>query len=365
MKKTNPQKILFVLPALTAGGAERVMITLMNGIDRTKFTPCFLTISNKGELKDLIDPQIPFNSLGLNGIKFCLPRLFIFLRKERPDIIVSTMAHMNFAVLMMKPLFPNTKFVVREAITPSFLFKKYKNTAFIIKALYKWLYPKAHIVLSPSQIIFDEFRDILRMSSTNFYMLPNPVSDIDIETATPDHIITSERHKTVHVLAAGRLGKQKGFDRLIEYLPQMTHKYNWTLTIIGEGDERSTLEALVKKHGFEDKINLPGLVRPPWTHYMNADCFLMPSRFEGLPNVVLESLACGTPAIATKESGGIQYIADNSPKGAVTIVSNMVDFVEKMENVKPAPSKKRKKSLLNNLFSPESVFSDFSNLLEK
>ncbi|MGB1077179.1 MAG: glycosyltransferase [Bdellovibrionales bacterium] len=357
------KKVLFVLPALTAGGAERVLITLMNGVDRNKFDPLFLTVINKGELRDIIDPQIPFHTLNAKSVFCCLIKLYKFIKYHDPDTIVSTMAHMNFALLFLKPFLSEKKVIVREAITPSFFFQKYKKSAFAIKLLYQFLYARANVVLSPSQIIFDEFRDLLRMSSNNFYLLPNPVNIEQIKEMTFDQKISKERKRTVHFLSAGRLGRQKGFDRLIEYLPQMEHKFDWKLTIIGEGSERTNLETLVKKHGFQDKIVLPGLVRPPWSHYMEADCFLMPSRFEGLPNVVLESLACGTPVIATKESGGIQYIMDESPKGSVTVVNNMWDFLKEMEKVKPVPSRNQKKSLLNPLFTPPVVFKKFEEIL--
>ncbi len=355
-----PIKVLFILPSLTAGGAERVMITLMNGLDKNRFSPFFLTVSDKGDLKDLIDPTLPFASLHTDSVLRALPKLYAQIKKTQPDIVISTMAHMNFCVLSLKPFFPAVKFIVREAITPSFLFQKYKGTSFLIKALYKYLYPKADIVLSPSQIIFDEFRDLLRMESKNFKVLPNPVDVKSIDHGARD---LSKAKDTVYFLAAGRLGKQKGFDRLIEYLPTIRLPYKWNLTILGEGDERQNLESLIRKNNFTDIINMPGLVRPPWPYYCQADCFLMSSRFEGLPNVVLESLACGTPVIATRESGGIKTIAENAPQKAVTIVDDMMSFITEMEKIKPS-SAKRKKSLLPDKFQQEKVTLELSALLE-
>ena len=363
INKSSRKKVLFVLPALTAGGAERVLITLMNGLNREKFEPIFLTISDEGDIKNLIDLEIPFNSLGEARLLFCLKKLHKFIKDSDPDIIVSTMAHMNFTLLIMKPFFPRTKFIVREAITPSFFLQKYTKTSFVIKKLYQYLYPKADVVLSPSQIILDEFNDILKIPSDNFYLLSNPVDIKQIEESAYKPRITERRKQTVYFLAAGRLEKQKGYDRLIEHLPHMNHKYNWHLTIIGEGSERSNIESLIEKNQLHNKVALPGLIRPPWEHYMMADCFLMPSLFEGLPNVVLESLACGTPVIATKESGGIQYIKDNSPLNSVSVVDNMHDFLKEMETITPNASETRKVSLLNPLFTPPVVFEKFEKIL--
>ena len=363
MPDFNKTKIMFVLPALTAGGAERVMITLMNGLDRDRYAPCLVSVSDKGDLHDLIDQDIDFCTLKQKHLALGWAGLFQHLRREKPDVVISTMAHMNFVLLTMRPFFPKTKFIVREAITPSFLFNKYKKTSWLIKLMYQILYPAADAVLSPSQIIFDEFRDVLRMSSKNFFVLNNPVNTKTIR-ACYEALSKKDaaHHKSVHFLAVGRLGRQKGFDRLIEYLPRLSLPYDWTLTILGEGDEREHLESLIRKHGFEDKVFMPGLVRPPWQHYLQADCFLMPSRYEGLPNVVLESLACGVPVIATRESGGIAYIRDHSPKGAVRVVDSMHEFVQAMEQVKPGKAS-HKKSLLNEMFEQQAVFRHFVKIL--
>ena len=359
-KKT---KIMFVLPALTAGGAERVMITLMNGLDRDRYQPSLVSVSDEGDLHDLIDPDVAFQSLGQKHLALGWFGLFQHIRQYKPAVVISTMAHMNFVLLTMRPFFPKTKFIVREAITPSFLFNKYKKTSWLIKAMYQILYPAADAVLAPSQIIFDEFRDVLRMSSKNFFVLNNPVNTKTIRACYEALLSKGAPHKkTVNFLAVGRLGRQKGFDRLIEYLPRLKLPYNWTLTILGEGAERPHLEALIKKHGFEERVFLPGLVRPPWQHYLQADCFLMPSRYEGLPNVVLESLACGVPVIATRQSGGIVYIRDNSPKGAVRVVDGMHDFIQAMDLVKPGKAS-HKKSLLNDIFEQQSVFRHFVKIL--
>src|SRR5690606_2827716 len=134
-----------------------------------------------------------------------------------------------------------------------------------------------------------------------------------------------------------RLHPQKGFDRLIEALPRLNMPCDWHVTILGEGGEREKLESLIRLHGFENRVSLHGYTAAPWPHIAASDMFLLPSRFEGLPNVALEALACGTPVIATAESGGIAEIAETA-NGHVTIVSTMDDFIAEMEKVKPSPA---------------------------
>ena len=118
-------KLLFVLPALVSGGAERVLINLMNATDEGKYDRALLTVKNDGELGSLVAADVPLHRLGLRHFIFCLPALYKKLRELSPDIVVSTMTHMNFALLLLRPFFPRTRFLVREAITPSYFLEKY------------------------------------------------------------------------------------------------------------------------------------------------------------------------------------------------------------------------------------------------
>ncbi len=355
---------VFVLPALTAGGAERVLITLMNGLDRSVITPQIVVVNEEGELRGLIDNDIPFHALGHGtGVLKSLPRLYKTLKELKPDIVVSTMAHMNIGVLWLSPFFPRTRFIVREAITPSYMFAEKPKLAFAIRAAYKLFYPRADTVISPAQAIIDEFAALPGMTIKNHLLLYNPVNTELIRAAPPATLPPAEaRDKTVQFVCAGRLHYQKGFDRLITALPDLRLPYDWQLRILGEGDERPALETLIKQHGLEERVILHGFERTPWPYIAAADAFLLPSRFEGLPNVTLEALACGTPVIATAESGGIAEIAAAAPED-VSIVSTMDEFIAAMAATRPQPAEQMRPSRLPSLFAQDAVQKRFSALL--
>ncbi|HEU4839759.1 MAG TPA: glycosyltransferase [Micavibrio sp.] len=360
-------KLLFILPALVSGGAERVLINLMNAVDREKYDPSFLSVRFDGELGGLIAQDIPRYCLNASRFIFCLPGLYKTMRKVKPDIVVSTMAHMNFAVLLMKPLFPRAKFLVREAITPSYFIEKYPHSRWFLKALYRLLYPLSHRVISPTEIIFQEFEAMFGKGWMRPYLLRNPINVIKIrEAAERDWPV--EKKAGVNFVACGRLVPQKGFDRLISSLAKNPPLAPWHLTIIGEGPERTELQNLVNKAELQDKISLPGLKVNPYGYFAAADCFLLPSRFEGLPNVVLESLACGTPVIATQESGGITEIAfvvNSENKKALTVVENMDYFEEAIIKVTSLEKHTPAASLLPAEFERETIIRRFHTLLSE
>lgn len=357
-----PRKILFCLPTFSAGGAERVLITLMNGLDRAQYAPELVCLCKDGPLRDLVAADIPINAdYNHKKILFGLPYLSLTWLRKKPDIVVSTMAHMNFAILLTRPFMPwKCKVIVREAITPSFLTQRPKDGK-IIKILYRLLYPCASQVISPAQCIIDEFESHVGMRTDNFSLLYNPVNISKIRQTAP----TPANDQTIRFVCAGRLHSQKGFDRLIESLPFLNMNRPWHVTILGEGEEHAALQSLIDKHKLQDKVTLAGFTAQPWPQIGSADCFLLPSRHEGLPNVALESLCVGTPVISMREAGGIGEIARHAAHGHVTLCDTMADFVAAMESVMPLKHDgSLRQSLLPTIFHPESVEQRFNEILQ-
>ncbi|MGN7503727.1 MAG: glycosyltransferase [Alphaproteobacteria bacterium] len=342
----NKKSVLFILPALSAGGAERVLITYMNHIDRARFVPQFLSITNHGRLGSLISTDIKTDSLGCPRVSTSIFKLYTYIKTNEPDIVFTTMAYMNFILLLLRPFFKQTKFVVREANMPLATLKQHKRLEFFFRILYRILYPWADKVIVPAQCITTELHTALKVKTNNNVTIYNPVDD---------RIITQNTENTEHrpnvdfyFVASGRLHPQKGFDRLIEMFAQTNLPYTWHLDIIGDGMERDKLESLIVQHNLSARISLLGFLDIPWPLYQLADVLLLPSRYEGLPNVVLESLHCGTPVIAHKDAGGIQEIADLSASGSVQIVADMDAFAQSLAALKPA---RRQRHVLSQAFT--------------
>ena len=359
----TPKKVLFVLPSLNSGGAERVLITLMNGTSRLKYDRQFITVSEAGELRHLINSDIPYHSLNRQSVLFCLPALYKKIKELKPDIVISTMVHMNFAVLTLAPFFPQTRFIVREAITPSFLFKKYKKMAWLIKGLYLFLYPRASLILSPTRRIFIEFQKYLNTKSDKFTVLPNPINVQTIREHQDPVIDTKPDPEVISFVACGRLVPQKGFDRLIKLMAETSLEHKWHLTILGEGQDRECLEQMVRDYELTNKVSMPGLIAKPYGYFAKADYFLLPSRFEGSPNVVLEALATGTPVIATSEAGGVREIAAAAQKHAIQVAHTMDEFKDYVNKTNPQ-YKDDKPSLLPEKYIRENVIHQFNDILD-
>lgn len=354
-------KVVFTLPSFCAGGAERVLITLMNGLDRERFEPAMVCLTQQGPLRELVASDIsvhtPYHFLRVShSLLFLIKKLYAL----KPDIVISTMAHMNFCVLLVAPfLYWHPKIIVREAITPSYLIDTHKHGK-LIRALYRLLYPTAKQVICPAQCIINEFDSRVDMKTGNFSLLYNPVNIDKIRAQQP----ASSNDKPLQFVCAGRLHFQKGFDRLIEALPRLPKDKNWHVSILGEGDERQALQSLIDKYQLQNRVTLKGFSPSPWPEIARADCFLLPSRHEGLPNVALEALCVGTPVISMREAGGIGEIAGLAPD-SVTLCDTMDDFIAAMEAAKPIPGEGLRESLLPSTFHPDEVQKRFMLLLNQ
>lgn len=356
----SKKKIAFVLPTLASGGAERVIITLMNGLDRARFKPHFIVVNPQGELKSLIAPDIDFISLNKTKVTKSIIELIKTLRRTKPDIVISTMLHMNVATLAAKPFVPKAKFIIREAIVPSYFFGATPYSV-QVKFFYKFIYPFADIILSPAQKIIDEFSELLGQKKSRHTLLYNPVDTDKIRQIQP---VSVESSRPVHFVCSGRLHPQKGFDRLIERLHELPPTMTWTLKIFGEGQERESLQSLIHSKNLQSRVTLAGLSPFPWTDIAQADAFLLPSRWEGLPNVALEALAVGTPVIAMTDAGGITEIAALSQPGQVTVTATIDQFLQAMSQIHPSAFIAPRPSLLPKDFEKRTIAAKFEKILD-
>jgi glycosyltransferase involved in cell wall biosynthesis len=157
-------------------------------------------------------------------------------------------------------------------------------------------------------------------------------------------------------VASGRLTFQKGFDRLLKWFSILDDKRS-TLTILGDGDLKNELMRETELLNLQKRVRFVGFCDNPWQWYAGADVFLLPSRWEGMPNSVLEALVCGTSVIATEESGGIKEIVEKSKNNSIIVTISPQQFIHYMKKVKIKNKPFRSNSLLPERYKKENVIS--------
>jgi glycosyltransferase involved in cell wall biosynthesis len=288
-------KLLLLLPSVRAGGAERVMATLAAGLAERGHDVTLATL-NRGADFYPIDPRVRRIALDLPAagraplapLRSFFARyraLRALLRAERPDAAVSFLNRLNIrALLAARGL--GIPIVVSERIAP-----ERTGAGPLWRALRRLAYPSAALLVAQTEREAAWFRRFVRRIA----VIPNPVPDACFSVSRPPRVPGS-----APLLAAmGRLERQKGFDILIRSFTTVRKNFpECRLTIYGEGSQRRRLERLALRSGLSESVSLPGTTADPYGALANADVFVLPSRYEGFPNVLAEAMAVGIPVAA-------------------------------------------------------------------
>jgi len=305
-------RIAFVIPSLGPGGAERVATLLVNywageehevviaTFDAPEVEP-FFAVDPRVEVRGLSATNATRGlavRLGTNAAR--LARLRAVLREVRPDAVVAFMTEANvIAIWAARGL--GIPVVVSERNQPD-----RPGLGRFHKLARRLTYPAATAVVVQSSDIASWARAHFRIP---VHVLPNPVLP---RADSPSHNPGSG-----HLLVSiGRLTHQKGFDVLVKSFAAIAAKHpDWRLVIYGEGPDRSALERLRLESACAGQIDLPGLAKDSAGPLQQASLFVLPSRFEGYPNVLLEALSHGLPVIATDCPGATGEILAEGAHG--------------------------------------------------
>jgi len=343
--------ILFLLPCFSGGGAERATLNLLIGLKDLGYSVGIIVFNKGGPLLSMVPVDVPIYNLYTLTLKRSIGPLIKKLRQLKPKVVFSTLGYINVTLLIISWLLPRkTKIWIREANLPSISLPNNSKPK-LMHYLYRFLSPKADKLICTSMRMKNEFISNFSVSESMIEVLSNPV---DVELIRKSSLpIRYFDNGGVRYVASGRLIFQKGFDRLLHWFSELDNKKS-TLVILGDGNSRIDLIQLSNQLNLQGRVKFVGFCDNPWQWYAGADVFLLPSRWEGMPNVALESLACGTPVIATKESGGIKEIVENDD---IIIVNSEKQFVDAMNKVDMKDKSFIFNSLLPNRFRKENVVS--------
>ncbi len=247
-----------------------------------------------------------------------------YINEKKPNVIFSAEDHLNTLVAFAAALAGSkAKISASSRVTP---YDTYSNFFFskgwVLKHLSRLAKRRINVHTCVSKDMVDQYKDVL--GGDDFQAIYNVVVDDDTEEKMMEPLeepICSDR-KIPIIVSAGRLAPEKGFSDLIEAMALVLEKKDARLILLGDGPLKEDLENLVFDLSIGDRVSLLGYKSNPLQYYFNSDIFVLSSYVEGLPNVLVEAMACGCTAVATDCPTGPREVLKDGQYGSLVPVKN-------------------------------------------
>jgi len=332
---SDPRKhIAIFVPSMRGGGAERVMLTLANAFAERGHKVDLILARSEGPYLKYISERVTLINLNAPRVLRSLWPLLIYLRREKPDALLSALNYANFvAIIAWKLARVPTRLTVSERTSLSRSSEKSADK--ITLRLIRWLYPKADKVICVSKGIETDMKQLLGASGDKISTIYNPV-DVDMihqkMNAPLNHPWLSDQTLPV-ILAAGRLTEAKDYPTLLMAFAKLRKKHDARLIIIGQGEEEVNLKILVEKLDIENDVEFAGFQDNPFAWMARCDLFVMSSAWEGFPNALIEAMTCGARIISTDCLTGPAEILEDGRWGTLVPVGDVVALAYAMSDL--------------------------------
>lgn len=381
-------KIAFLINSLTSGGAEKIVVTIINKLQKENYEVELICLEKNNFYnlsKDIKIKYLTNNSGNNNGIKklFEIPflafKLKNYIKENDIQIVQSHLYRANYINVLSNILGAKHQTqIVNHGIASRYKIKGLlgKINLFLIQNLYS----KAHSIITISKEMKNDLNNLF-LFKNNQLVINNPY---DIENI--NHLKIEENTKFVfdskkkYLITMGRLIKLKKYDDVIKSLKNLPE--NVELILLGEGEEKGNLKKLTKELNLKERTHFMGNVKNPFKYLSKADIFILSSETEGFPNSLIEALACGLPVISTDcISGPREILAPKTesskllkkdfkveefgilyPIGNIQELSKSIIFI--LENQHIYDSLKYKSIQRANDFSIEKIIIQYKKVLE-
>jgi glycosyltransferase involved in cell wall biosynthesis len=321
----KPYLIIF-LPSLEGGGAERAFVELANQFVKLGVNVDFVCAKLKGQYIDEVNSGIKLVDLSTTNKFIMLIRLIRYIRKKKPDAILSGLDMPNI-ITVLACIISNyaDKCFISERTVLSIFYKRFHPIRFIfLKPLFKYFYSNSKLIICNSYSAKVDLINNLGIRESKCHVIHNSVDieQINILSAETINIIEGRIFNKPFLCAIGSLTTLKDFATLFRAFCIVRKSYLCNLVVLGEGKERRELEKLAVELNIDKFIIMPGFDKNPYRWLFKADVFISSSLLDGCPNALLQALACGTPIVATDCPGGTAEILENGKWGRLIKLSD-------------------------------------------
>ncbi|ROR03092.1 glycosyltransferase [Desulfosoma caldarium] len=342
--KPSPWRLALFLATSGHSGVDRIMKNFIAELAKRPVTVDLLHVQGHGPYLEAVPANVRVVALGTRHVQSSLLKLVHYLRSDNPDAFLCDKDRVNRTALIASAMAGyQGRLVVRLGTTVS---KNLEGRGFVHRLLQYWsirhLYTRAYAVAVPSQGAAEDLHTIASFPQGFVRVLPSPVVSDTIHALSRepiDHPWFASNAAPV-ILGAGELCERKDFATLLRAFAALSRHTDSRLVILGKGKKRRALEKLAHDLGIADRVWFPGFVDNPYAYMAKARLFVLSSTCEGLPVVLMEALALGTPVVSTDCPSGPREILDHGRYGPLVPVKSPVQLAQAMARVLAHPPSK-------------------------
>lgn len=357
----NRRKVLFLIESLSGGGAEKVLVTLLEHVDNSRFEVTLCCVSNTGKFLGDLPNTVHYRYILPSAVGLSAWATFWYKLKYK---LVYDWLPPRWVYRFCIPKGNDVEVAFAEGFATKLLGsssnRKAKKVAWVHTDLKNnpWTQNRIYRNLEEERGCYGQYDRIACVSGTaarafeSVYGTPapvsvlyNPVDAVEIRNLALKECAVNwiSPKDTIRLVSLGRLVPQKGYDRLIRVCGRLRREgYGFELAILGEGEARGQLEKMISQEDLFDCVRLPGFLPNPYPFVASADWFVCSSRSEGYSTAVTEALILGIPVLTTACSGmheligesGCGLITENDEEALFTGLKSVLDNRESLADTK-------------------------------
>ena len=320
-KKSRPKHVAIYMHSLYNGGVERVMFNLIQGfLDRGIAVDLVLDFLFYSPFEKLLPAGTRLVKLDVTSTAQRLPKFASYLRRERPDAVLSATHFSNEIACVAKTITrSDTRLVLTEHtnLSADIGDSAGRVRPRILALTTRWIYPLANSIVAVSDGVAEDMCRVSGLQRSRVQTIYNPIDFKNLAAMAKEPLEEPwfAAGEPPVILAIGRLEVQKNFPNLFRALVEIRKKTPARLIILGEGSERDHLTSLIAELGLKDDVSLRGFVGNPAAYMAHSAVFAMSSSWEGMPVALIEALALGIAVVSTDCPSGPAEVLDRGKYG--------------------------------------------------
>lgn len=334
-KELAKRKVFFITGKLGGGGAERVVVRLLTHLDRERFSPTLVLFEKEGAFLGDVPSDVKVLDCGrrkAGGRILWIGTLVKHFRRERPDVALSFMWFPNAVTIITRFLSRiHCGVLVSERTTILGSHEGFLTEFFRRKSISR-LYGAADRIVCNSEAMQRQLEGIFLHLGGRVVAISNPVDISDVRRRACEGEPREDMPGDLPwVVGMGRLSPEKGFDILVRAAGLARTPFR--LLILGEGKEERALRDLVAHLGLSGRVVFAGFRKNPYAFLGKAAIFVLPSRYEGFPNALVEAMALGIPCVATRCPTGPEEILTEEVNGLLVPIEDAMALAEGIDRL--------------------------------